>query len=154
MHNFIPYDKKIFKIMKILIICTGNSCRSQMAEGFLRSIDCRLEVFSAGIKPAEKVNPNAVKVMKEIGIDISKGKPENITKYADKKFDYAITVCDNAAKSCIDIMKNVKNKIHLPFEDPFDANGTSEEILATYRKVRDEIKLEFYKLYKIIQKEI
>ena len=86
--------------MRILILCTGNSCRSQMAEGFLKSFDKNLEVFSAGTRPAEKVNPFAVKAMNEIGIDISTGIAENVDKYISQSFDYVITVCDNAKETC------------------------------------------------------
>src|SRR3989304_5882555 len=85
---------------RILILCTGNSCRSQMAEGFLKSFDDNLEVYSAGTKPAEKINPFAVKAMKEIGIDISAGIAENVDKYLDQSFDYVITVCDKAKETC------------------------------------------------------
>ncbi len=84
---------------KILILCTGNSCRSQMAEGFLKSFDKNLEVYSAGTKPAEKVNPFAIKAMKEVGIDISNGVAENVDKYLSQSFDYVITVCDNAKRN-------------------------------------------------------
>ena len=77
---------------KILILCTGNSCRSQMAEGFLKAFDNEWQVFSAGTKPAEKINPKAIQVMQEAGIDISGGKPEDVDKYLDQSFDYVITV--------------------------------------------------------------
>ncbi len=96
---------------KILILCTGNSCRSQMAEGFLKSFDKNLEVFSAGTKPAEKVNPFAVKAMSEIGIDISKGVAENVDKYLSQSFDYVITVCDNAKETCPVFMGDVKHRL-------------------------------------------
>jgi arsenate reductase len=132
---------------RVLILCTGNSCRSQMAEGFLKSIDRNLEVFSAGTKPAEKVNPFAVKAMKEIGIDISSGIPENVEKYINKSFDYVITVCDNAKESCPVFLGDVKSRLHIGFDDPADAVGTEEEILPVYRRVRDEIRLEFKKFF-------
>jgi arsenate reductase len=133
---------------RILILCTGNSCRSQMAEGFLKSFDNNLEVFSAGTKPAERVNPFAVKAMKEIGIDISNGIAEDVDKYLSQSFDYVITVCDNAKESCPVFMGKVKHRIHIGFDDPADAFGTEEEIMPVYRRVRDEIKKEFYELYK------
>jgi len=132
---------------RILILCTGNSCRSQMAEGFWKSFDKELEVFSAGTKPAERVNPKAIKVMNEVGIDISRGKPENVEKYLDQSFDYVITVCDNAKETCPIFLGDVKHQLHIGFEDPAEATGTEEEILSVFRKVRDEIKEEFHQLY-------
>ena len=133
---------------KILILCTGNSCRSQMAEGFLKSFDKNLEVFSAGTKPAEKVNPFAVKAMSEIGIDISKGVAENVDKYLSQSFDYVITVCDNAKETCPVFMGDVKNRLHIGFDDPADAVGTEEEVMPVYRKVREEIKKDIFNFYK------
>ena len=132
----------------ILILCTGNSCRSQMAEGLLKSFDKNLEVYSAGTKPAEKVNPYAVKAMQEIGIDISKGKAENVDKYLSQSFDYVITVCDNAKETCPVFIGNVKHRLHIGFDDPADAVGTEEEVMPVYRRVRDEIKKDFYEFYK------
>ena len=132
---------------KILILCTGNSCRSQMAEGFLKSFDENLEVYSAGTKPAEKVNPFAVKAMKEIGIDISNGVAEDVDKYLSQSFDYVITVCDNAKETCPVFMGNVKHRLHIGFDDPADAVGTEEEVMPFYRRVRDEIKRDFYEFY-------
>lgn len=128
---------------KILILCTGNSCRSQMAEGFLKSFDENLEVYSAGTKPAEKVNPYAVKAMSEIGIDISNGVAEDVDKYLSQSFDYVITVCDNAKETCPVFMGDVKHRLHIGFDDPADAVGTEEEVMPVYRRVRDEIKREF-----------
>ena len=132
---------------KILIICTGNSCRSQMAEGFLKSLDPELAVYSAGTKPEIKVNPNAVKVMGEIGIDISAQYPKNADGFKNEHFDYVITVCDSAKESCPVFSGDVKHRLHIGFEDPADAKGTEEEVLAVYRKVRDEIRTEFKKFY-------
>ncbi|MFI5144561.1 MAG: arsenate reductase ArsC [Ignavibacteria bacterium] len=133
---------------KILILCTGNSCRSQMAEGILKSLDSGLEVYSAGTKPEKHVNPNAIQVMKEIGIDISKNRAKNVDEFLDKPFDYVITVCDNAKESCPVFTGNVKHRIHIGFIDPADAKGDKEQIMAVYRNVRDEIKSEFTKWYK------
>lgn len=118
-----------------------------MAEGFLKSLDKNLEVFSAGTKPAERVNPYAVKAMKEIGIDISKGVPENVDKYVNQSFDYVITVCDNAKESCPVFIGDVKNQIHIGFDDPADAVGTEGEIMPVYRRVRNEICEDFLKFY-------
>jgi len=118
-----------------------------MAEGFLKSFDNNLEVYSAGTKPAEKVNPFAVKVMKEIGIDISGGIAEDVDKYVEQSFEYVITVCDNAKESCPIFTGKVKNQIHIGFDDPADAVGTEEEIIPVYRRVRDDIREEFKKFY-------
>lgn len=133
--------------MRILVLCTGNSCRSQMAEGFLKSFDKNFEVYSAGTNPAEKVNPFAVKVMQEIGIDISNGNAENVNKYLSQSFDYVITVCDNAKETCPVFIGNVKHQLHIGFDDPADAVGTEEEIMPVYQRVRDEIKKDFYEFY-------
>ena len=119
-----------------------------MAEGFLKSFDKNLEVYSAGTKPAENVNPFAVKAMKEIGIDISKSSPENVDKYILKSFDYVITVCDNAKETCPVFMGNVKQRLHIGFDDPADAVGTEDEVMSVYRRVRDEIRSEFLKFYR------
>lgn len=138
---------------RILILCTGNSCRSQMAEGFLKSFDKNLEVFSAGTNPADKVNLFAVKAMGEIGIDISKGLAENVDKYINQSFDYVITVCDNAKETCPVFIGEVKNRLHIGFDDPADALGSEEEIIPVYRRIRDEIKKDIYNFYKINLKE-
>ena len=118
-----------------------------MAEGFLKSFDPSLEVFSAGTKPSSSVNPNAIKVMKEIGIDISSGIPEDVDKYINEPFDFVITVCDNAKESCPVFTGKVKERLHMGFEDPADAEGTEEEVLNVFRKVRDEIKKDFNEFY-------
>jgi len=132
---------------KILILCTGNSCRSQMAEGFLKSFDGSLIVYSAGTNPSNSVNPNAIKVMNEIGIDLSNNYTKSVDKFLDEPFDYVITVCDNAKETCPVFIGKVKHHLHIGFEDPADAVGTEEEILSVFRKVRDEIKDEFYDFY-------
>jgi arsenate reductase len=133
---------------KILVLCTGNSCRSQMAEGYLKSIDKGLQVYSAGTYPAIKVNPFAVEVMSEIGIDISKQHPKNVGEFINDWFDYVITVCDNAKESCPVFTGNVKNRLHIGFDDPADAVGSKEEVIKVYRRVRDEIRRDFEKFYK------
>jgi arsenate reductase len=138
--------------LRILIICTGNSCRSQMAEGFLRSFDNELEVYSAGTKPEKEINLFAVEVMKEKGIDISMQYPKSIDKYLNDKFDYVITVCDNAKETCPVFMGEVKHRLHIGFEDPASARGSREYLLAIYRKTRDEIKEEFSKYYTELNK--
>ena len=134
--------------MKILILCTGNSCRSQMAEGIIKSFDESYEVYSAGTKPAKEVSPYAVVVMKELGIDISKNYPKNSDKFVNESFDYVITVCDNAKEICPVFTGEVKQQLHIGFDDPYDATGTEEEILLEYRRIRDEIKDEFEKMFK------
>ena len=133
--------------MKILILCTGNSCRSQMAEGFLKSFDKNLEVYSAGTKPTSKVHPKAIKVMAEIGIDLSENKPKSVDLFLNQPFDYVITACGGAKESCPMFTGIVKNQIHIGFEDPADATGTDEEITKEFRKIRDEIKRDFFKFY-------
>jgi len=132
--------------MKILILCTGNSCRSQMAEGFLRSLHPEWKIFSAGTKPEKEVNPLAVKVMKEAGIDISHQQPKSIQQFIDYDFDYVITVCDNARESCPVFTGKVKHRLHIGFEDPANARGNEEERLEVYRRVRNEIMNQFENL--------
>jgi arsenate reductase len=133
--------------MKILILCTGNSCRSQIAEAFMKVFNNDIEVFSAGTNPTENVNPYAIKVMMEIGIDISKNKPKNVSEFLSHEFDYVITVCDGANESCPVFLGKVKNRLHLGFEDPAEAKGTESEIMNTFRRIRDEIKEGFYEFY-------
>ncbi len=135
------------KQTKILILCTGNSCRSQMAEGFLKSFDPNLEVYSAGTVPSGAVHPLAIKVMKEKGIDISHGYPKNVDDFINDNFDYVITVCDGAREVCPVFAGNVKNRLHIGFEDPVEARGTEEEKLVVFRKVRDEIERDFSRFY-------
>lgn len=135
------------KIMKILILCTGNSCRSQMAEGFLRSFDSSLEVNSAGTKPENEVNPRAIDVMNEKGIDLSQNFPKKVDEFLDQSFDYVITVCDSAKETCPVFMGNVTNRLHIGFDDPAGATGTEQEILKKFREVRDQIQENFYSFY-------
>ena len=133
--------------MKVLILCTGNSCRSQMAHGFLQSFDPRLEVFSAGTEASGKLNPKAVEVMKEIGIDISHHTSDPIDMYLGEEWDYVITVCGGANENCPVFMGKVKHRVHMGFDDPSHATGTPEFIQSEYYRVRDEIKEGFWKLY-------
>ena len=121
----------------LLIICTGNSCRSQMAHGFLNSISKNLDVFSAGTKP-EPVNKYAVKVMSQIGIDISLYNSNNVNEYSSMSFDYIITVCDKAKVLC-PVFSNSHQFIHKSFLDPADAKGTEDEIILQYIEVRDQL---------------
>ena len=138
--------------MKVLILCTGNSCRSQMAEGFLQQIGSDLQVYSAGTKPAEQVNSYAIQVMKEVGIDISRNKPKNVAEFLDTDFDYVITVCDDANETCPVFIGKVKHRLHIGFDDPAKVTGTPEEIISAFRKVRNEIQDEFKKFYHSIIK--
>ena len=133
--------------MRILILCTGNSCRSQMAEGLLRSFDERLEVHSAGSKPAERVHPMAVRVMQEAGLDISDGRPKNVAEFLEQPFDYVITVCGNAREACPVFIGEVGEQLHIGFPDPADATGSEEEVLDVFRTSRDEIREGFHKFY-------
>ncbi len=131
----------------VLILCTGNSCRSQMAEAFLKSFDRELNVQSAGTNPSESVNNYTIKVMQEISIDISKNKPKNVDIFIKDSFDYVITVCDNAKETCPVFFGKVGNTMHIGFEDPAEAKGTDEEILQEHRRIRDLIRNYFYKFY-------
>ncbi len=133
--------------MKILVLCTGNSCRSQMAHGFLQSFDPRPDVCSAGTRPADKVNPKAVEAMKEAGIDISDHKPKSVEKYLGKHWNYVITVCGGANESCPAFIGKVDHRLHIGFEDPSEAIGTSEFINSEFRRIRDEIGKRFRQLY-------
>ncbi len=124
---------------KVLCLCTGNSCRSQMAEGFLRSYGNDMyEAHSAGTKPS-MLNPLAVEVMREIGIDISRQRSKNVTDYLGTHFPIIVTVCDNAREQC-PIFPGPSIRDHWPFEDPAVAEGTQEQRLAVFRRVRDAMK--------------
>ncbi len=125
--------------MKVLILCTGNSCRSQMAQGFLKFYNPSWEVLSAGTKPAERVNPYAIKVMAEKGIDITDEHPKLVDKFIGDEFDYVITVCDGAREICPVFTGKVKHRLHIGFEDPADAVGPEEVVMPEYRRIRDQI---------------
>lgn len=142
--------KFVYMDSKILIICTGNSCRSQMAEGFLKSFDNSLIVSSAGTRPEKAVNPNAVKVMREIGIDISHHSPEHVDRYIGNEWDYVITVCGGAKEVCPAFTGKVKERLHIGFDDPAEAVGSENEVLEVYRRVRDEIKDSFRRFYQTL----
>lgn len=133
--------------MKVLILCTGNSCRSQMAHGFLQSFDKNIEVHSAGTRPAYAVSSKAKQVMKEAGVDISGHYPKNVDEYLDEEWDYVITVCDHANETCPVFSGKVKHRLHLGFEDPGNTIGTEEQVLERHREIRDEIKKCFYDFY-------
>ena len=132
---------------KILILCTGNSCRSQMAHGFLQSFDAELQVFSAGTEPAHQVNQTAVQAMQEVGIDISNHNPKHVDQYLNQQWDYVITVCGGAQETCPAFIGNVTNRLHIGFDDPSHAIGTKEFIWSEFLRVRDEIKIQFLDFY-------
>ena len=133
--------------MKVLILCTGNSCRSQMAHGFLQSFDPRLEVFSAGTEASGKLNPKAVEVMKEAGVDISHHTSDQVDQYLGEEWDYVITVCGGANENCPLFIGKVKHRLHMGYDDPSHATGTPEFIQSEYYRVRDEIREGFWRLY-------
>jgi len=127
---------------KVLILCTGNSCRSQMAEGILRHYGCdRYDVFSAGTNPSA-VNPVAIQVMKEIGIDISNQRSKHVDEFKNQKFDYVITVCDDAKESC-PLFPGKAKRLHWSFPDPPHDREVTGEVLDEFRKVRDLIHAQF-----------
>jgi arsenate reductase len=118
-----------------------------MAEAFLQSFDSNLIVCSAGTKPENTVDDNAIAVMKELGIDISKKSTKSVEKYLNESWDYVITVCDNAKETCPVFIGNVKHRIHIGFEDPSNIRGSDEFVYSEYRRIRDEIKDKFQNLY-------
>lgn len=124
---------------KVLILCTGNSARSQMAEGLLRhDAGDQFEVASAGVAPTQ-VRPEAIEVMREIGIDISSHHSKSVDEFTGQEFDYVITVCDNAKEQC-PIFPGKAQRIHWSFEDPAAVTGEAEKRMAVFRKVRDEVR--------------
>lgn len=133
--------------MNILVLCTGNSCRSQMAEGWLKSFDSRMNVFSAGTDPAAAVHPLAVQVMAEAGIHLTGQTPKKVDRFLDESFDYVITVCDHANETCPVFLGAVQHRLHIGFDDPAKATGSAVQILAEFRRVRDEIKERFHQFY-------
>lgn len=133
--------------MKILILCTGNSCRSQMAHGFLQSFNSDVTVCSAGTEASGKLNAKAVKAMAEVGIDISTHTSDSVEKYLNDSWDYVITVCGGANESCPTFSGKVKTRLHMGYDDPSHAIGTDEFIWSEFVRVRDEIKEGFYNLY-------
>jgi arsenate reductase len=124
---------------RVLVLCTGNSARSQMAEGLLRhDAGDRFEVFSAGVEPSQ-VRPLAIAAMREVGIDISGQRSKSVDEFADAEFDYVITVCDNANEHC-PVFPGKTKRIHWSFEDPAAATGDEATRLAVFRGVRDQIR--------------
>lgn len=124
---------------KVLVLCTGNSCRSQIAEGYLRAFaGDKAEIYSAGIE-THGVNPRAIEIMKRDGIDISTHTSNNINEYTDIDFDFVITVCDNAKESC-PYFPTKAVKLHYNFPDPAKATGTDEQVMEAFREVREKIR--------------
>ena len=124
---------------RVLILCTGNSARSQMAEGLLRhDAGDRFDVFSAGTRPTQ-VRPEAIAVMQELAIDISSQRSKSVDEFSGQRFDYVVTVCDNAKKSCPTFHQNTK-QIHWSFDDPAAVEGSYEKRLEAFRRVRDELR--------------
>jgi arsenate reductase len=125
---------------KVLFLCTGNSCRSQMAEGFVKNdLSKKWKAYSAGTKPSGYVHPMAIEAMAELGIDISKGKSKSVDEFRKKKFDLVITVCDAAAEDC-PVWLGEGRVEHISFPDPADAEGSDEEKMQVFRIVRDDIR--------------
>jgi len=127
------------KPLEILFLCTGNSCRSQMAEGWAKALKgSAIEAYSAGVDP-KALHPLAVKVMAEAGVDISRQQSKHVRVLKDIPFDYVVTVCDNARESC-PLFPGKTKIVHRDFEDPAAAKGSEEEVLAVFRRVRDQIR--------------
>jgi arsenate reductase len=125
---------------RVLVLCTGNSCRSQMAEGWINHLLAgQWEARSAGTVPAARVHPLAVRAMAEAGVDIGAGKPEHVGVYLDQPWDLVVTVCDSAQESCPTFPRPVQ-KLHVGFHDPALAEGSEDERIAVFRRVRDEIR--------------
>ena len=137
--------------IKILFLCTGNSCRSQMAQGWAEHLKSNvIKAYSAGIRPIG-VSSRAIKVMAEAGVDISNHTSKHVDELSGIDFDYVVTLCDNAAKNC-PVFDHKTKVIHKPFADPYFASGTEQEILTVYRKVRDGIKAFIETLPKDLEK--
>lgn len=125
---------------RVLFLCTGNSCRSQIAEGWLRHLGSdRYEALSAGTRP-QGVNPLAVRVMAEVGVDISGQRSKSVDKLLGEDLDLLVTVCGGAKESCPVFLGKVKERQHWPFDDPAEAQGPEEDVLHVFRRVRDEIR--------------
>lgn len=125
---------------RVLVLCTGNSCRSQMAEGWLNHrYGDRVEAYSAGSEPTGMVHPGAVEAMAEAGIDISVGRSKHLNEFIDRPFDMVLTVCDSAAEAC-PVFPGPAERVHRDFDDPAKAEGSEAEVRGVFRRVRDEIK--------------
>ncbi len=132
---------------RILIVCTGNSCRSQMAEAVLKKLAKEIEVISAGTEPENNIMPQTIEVMKEAGYDLDGQYPKDVFDYSGKSFDFVITLCENAKKALPKFTGRVSRKLHIAFIDPASAKGSKAKILEEYREVRDDIIKAFTHLY-------
>lgn len=126
-------------LRKVLVLCTGNSCRSQMAEGFINARLDGFEAYSAGTEPGHQIHPKVLKVMHEVGIDLTLYQTKGLDHFQGQRFDYVITVCNSARESCPVWLGEAGERVHLGFDDPAIASGSDEEITAEFRRVRDEI---------------
>jgi arsenate reductase len=134
-------------MLKVLFLCTENACRSQMAEGLVNhDLAGQVKAFSAGVRPS-RVNPRAIQVMAELGLDISRHRSKSVAEFAGESFDVVITLCDQAQQQC-PIFPGATEVLHVGFPDPAQAKGTDEEILATFRRVRDALRAELVPLLK------
>lgn len=131
----------------ILILCTGNSCRSQMAQAFLKAFEPSLRVESAGTRPADAVHPLAFRVMSEAGFDLSSHRPKHVERFIAEHWDYVITVCGGAQETCPAFTGKVGKRLHIGFDDPAESTGSEEERLSVFRRIRDEIKAGFDDFY-------
>lgn len=128
------------KPLRVLILCTGNSCRSQMAEGLFNMLaGDRVQAFSAGVRPEGYVHPLAIRVMKELDVDMKDYRSKSVDLFVNDQFDVVITVCDSAAESC-PTFPGAPTNVHWPTDDPFDAEGDEATRMAEYRQVRDELR--------------
>ena len=121
----------------VLFVCTGNTCRSQMAEGLARRLGWK--AYSAGVEPSEEVNPYAVRVMAEIEIDVSDNRPKDVHRFLEQDLDVIVTLCDHANEVCPEFTGRYQDKIHQGFTDPYGTKGSDKEITDVYRRTRDEI---------------
>ena len=133
--------------MKILILCTGNSCRSQMSQGFMQSFNKDLAVCSAGTYPSASINKKTIAAMKEVDIDISHNKPKPVEQFLPESWDFVITVCDEANEMYPVFTGKVKHRLHIGFEDPSKLTGSEEYIIWEFRRTRNDIHKKFLDLY-------
>ncbi len=133
--------------MRVLVVCTGNSCRSQMAEAFLKDFDPSIEVLSAGVLPEKQVSPYTIRIMNEAFIDIANNRTKSVESCLYMNFDYLITLSNYSKEKCSKLKGKVRNMVHIPVEDPAEAIGTEEAILEKYREVRNQIKFEMFDFY-------
>jgi arsenate reductase len=125
---------------KVLVLCTGNSCRSQMAEGLINTrLGPEFQAFSAGTKPSGYVHPKAIEAMSELGVDLSQNESKNLDRFRGQYFDHIITVCDSANEECPVWLGDAGTRTHIGFDDPAEAKGTDEQVMGEFRRIRDEI---------------